>query len=138
MVRTYNSRQVSIAFGSHNVSAYADDTFVTIEQKGDGVTSKAGCDGEIARAIDPNRQYKIKVSVQQNSPTNKYLQSRYVKDLADGNGMFSVLIKDLSGKLQFNAENCWVVKQPSRAYGKETNNREWELETDGGTIASIG
>ena len=56
-VKTYNSRQVIITLGTHAVSGLADDSFVTIEEKGEGVLSKTGCDGEIARAIDPNKQY---------------------------------------------------------------------------------
>ena len=128
-IRTYNSRQVMIALGTHNVSGYAEDSFVTIEQKGDGVTSKTGCDGEVSRAVDPNEQYVIKISVQQQSPTNKFLQAKYAKDKKDGTGLFSVLVKDLSGGVKFSASDAWVLKQPSRVWGKDTNNREWEIET---------
>ena len=128
-VKTYNSRQVMIAFGTHTVSGYAEDSFITIEQKGDGVTSKTGCDGEVSRAIDPNEQYLVKVAVQQQSSTNKFLQSMYAKDKKSGDGTFPVLIKDLSGGVKFSASVAWVVKQPSRVWGKDTNNREWEIET---------
>ena len=128
-ITTYNSRQVKIALGNHSVSGYAEDSFVTIEQKGDGITSKTGCDGEVMRAIDPNEQYKIKLSVQQQSPTNKWLQAKYIADKTNGTGLFSVLINDLSGNVKFSANQAWVVKQPSRVYGKDTNNREWEIET---------
>ena len=129
MIKTYNSRQVMMALGTHTVSGYAEDSFVTIEQKGDGVTSKTGCDGEVSRAIDPNEQYTVKISVQQQSPTNKYLQKMYEKDKKDGNGLFPVLIKDLSGGVKFSATDAWVTKQPSRVWGKDTNNREWTIET---------
>ena len=128
-IKTYNSRQVLISLGTHAVTGYADDSFVTIDQKGDGVTSKTGCDGEVARAVDPNEQYTIKISVQQQSPTNKFLQSMYAQDKLNGTGLFSVLIKDLTGNVQFSATSAWVLKQPSRTWGKDTNNREWEIET---------
>ena len=128
-IKTYNSRQVLISLGTHSVSGYAEDSFVTIEQKGDGVTSKTGCDGEVARAIDPNEQYVVKIAVQQQSATNKWLQTQYAKDKKDGTGLFPVLIKDLTGKVQFSATDAWVLKQPSRVWGKDTNNREWEIET---------
>ena len=134
-IKTYNSRQVMIALGTHNVSGYAEDSFVTIEQKGDGVTSKTGCDGEVSRAVDPNEQYTVKISVQQQSPTNKYLQSMYEKDKKDGTGLFSVLVKDLTGGVKFSASDAWVLKQPSRAWGKDTNNREWEIETGPATYS---
>jgi len=133
-VKTYNSRQVIIALGTHAVTGLADDSFVTIDEKSDGVMSKTGCDGEIARAIDPNEQYTIKLSLLQTSDTNKFLQSKYVLDKRTGEGTFPILIKDLKGGLLFNADVAWVTKQPSRAYGKDTNNREWTIETGAGTL----
>lgn len=134
-MKTYNSRQVMIALGSHSVSGFADDSFVTIEQKGDGVTSKTGCDGEVSRAVDPNEQFTIKLVVQQMSATNKYLQGMYAKDKKSGDGVFSVLIKDITGGVKFSASDAWVVKQPSRVWGKDTNNREWQIETGPATYA---
>ena len=53
-VKTYNSRLVTVALGTHSVTGFADDSFITVEPLGDGVTSKSGCDGEVARAVDPN------------------------------------------------------------------------------------
>jgi hypothetical protein len=128
-VKTYNSRQVAIVLGTHAVSGLADDSFITIEQKGDGVTSKTGCDGEVTRAIDPNEQYTVKLVVSQLSDTNKYLQSMYAKDKKSGDGTFPILVKDLKGGVKFSASDAWVLKQPSRAWGKDTNNREWNIET---------
>ena len=72
VIKTYNSRQVIIALGSHNASGMADDSFVTIEEKGEGVLSKTGCDGEVARAIDPCEQYTVKMSFLQMSDTSSY------------------------------------------------------------------
>ena len=34
-VKTYNPKKVIIALGSHVVSGYADDSFITIESSGD-------------------------------------------------------------------------------------------------------
>ncbi len=133
-IKTYNSRQVIIALGSHNVSGMADDSFVTIEEKGEGVLSKTGCDGEVARAIDPCEQYTVKLALLQMSDTNKFLQSKYLLDKSTGEGTFPVLVKDLKGGVLFSADTAWVQKQPSRVYGKDTNNREWSIETGPATL----
>lgn len=133
-VKTYNSRQVTIALGTHSVTGLADDSFITIEPLGDGVTSKSGCDGEVARAIDPNEQYSVKLTLLQTSNSNSFLQAQYNTDKATGGGEFPILIKDLKGNFVFSADSAWVVKPPSRAYGKETNNREWELQTGQATV----
>ena len=46
-IKTYNPKEVTIALGNHIVVGYADDSFITIDPNGDGVTKKVGCDGEI-------------------------------------------------------------------------------------------
>ncbi len=128
-VKTYNSRQVFIACGEEAISGLADDTFVTLEQKGNGVISKSGVDGEVARAIDPNEQYTIRFVLLQTGTSNAFLQEQYVKDMRYGNGIFPILIKDMTGQTVFSADAAWVSKQPTRTYGKDTVNREWTLET---------
>lgn len=133
-VKTYNSRKVITALGSHAVTGLADDSFITIEEKGEGVISKTGCDGEVARAVDPCEQYIVKLVLLQTSATGKYLQSKYLRDKSTGEGTFPLLIKDLNGGTVFSAETAWVQKQPSRVYGKDTNNREWTIETGPATL----
>ena len=133
-VKTYNSKQVVIALGNHTVSGYAEDSFVTIESKGDGVTSKTGCDGEVVRSVSAEEQYTVKLSVQQTSPTNSFLQKKFELDKRTGDGMFPILIKDLRGGMKFSADACWVTKPASRGYGKDVGNREWALETGPGEL----
>lgn len=127
--KTYDPKQVIIAFGNHVVTGFADDSFVSIEHSGDGITHKYGCNGEIARSITPDDTSKLKLSLLQTSDTNAYLQNRYNYDRNTGEGMFSVLIKDMRGGLVFSAESAWVVKETTRTFGKETNNKEWEIQT---------
>ena len=44
-LKTYDPKKVLIAIGSHSVSGYADDSYVSVEPSGDGTTKKTGCDG---------------------------------------------------------------------------------------------
>lgn len=128
-VKTYNSKLVMVALGNHSVSGLADDSFLTIEPLGSGILSKSGCDGEVARAVDPNDQYSIKLTVLQTSDSSKWLQKQHNLDKDTGDGTFPVMIKDIKGGLLFQADSAWVVKETSRQYGKDTNNREWEIQT---------
>lgn len=134
MVKTYNPKEVTMALGSHIVTGFADDSFITIEPNGDGVSKKVGCDGEVARAISPDGTYKVKVALLQTSDTNTYLQTCFARDRDTGEGLFPMLIKDLKGGLLFSTEAAWVIKPPSRVFGKETNNREWEMDTGDATL----
>lgn len=130
MVKTYNAREVIISCGSHMVTGLADDSFVSIEPGGDGITYKYGCDGEIARAVSPNNTKLIKVTLLQTSDSNSFFQNQHNIDMSvGGDGMFPILIKDLRGGLVVQADQAWVTKPATRVRGKETNNNEWEIQT---------
>ncbi len=132
-VKTYNPKEVTIACGSHIVTGYADDSFITIEANGDGVSKKVGCDGEIVRAISPDNTYKVKIALLQTSESNSFFTQKVDQDMENGSGMFPILIKDLKGGLVFSTDCAWCLKKASAVRGKESNNREWELDTGGAT-----
>ncbi|MBR3972999.1 MAG: DUF3277 family protein [Oscillospiraceae bacterium] len=133
-IKTYNPKEIVITLGNHIVTGYADDSFVTLDPSGDGVTKKIGCDGEIVRSISPDDTYVIKLSVLQTSPTNSFLQQKRALDIKTGDGMFPVLIKDLKGGMVFSTDAAWPIKAASRGFGKEAGNREWELHTGAGKL----
>lgn len=133
-IRTYNPKMITISLGGHIVSGYADDSFVSIEPKGEGMTSKTGCDGEIVRSTSPDKTYVVKISLLQTSDTNAYLQRMQIVDADTGLGMFPIEVKDLRGSFLFFSAAAWVSKPASRSYGKEATNREWELHTAEGVV----
>ncbi len=124
---TYNPRKVTCALGNHIVTGFADDSFISIEYAGDGTSHTEGADGEVVRSIGPSRLYTVKISLQQNSRTNAYLQKMYERDQTDGGGAFSVTINDLLGREKFVSPVAWVSKPASWGRGKTQNNREWEI-----------
>ncbi len=126
-VATYNPKKVTCALGRHIVTGYSEDSFITIEADGDGTAYVVGGDGEVVRSIDPSDVYKIKLSVQQTSPTNTFLQKMHDKDKKDGSGTFSVNISDILGNEKFAAAVAWVTKPATFTRGKTQNNREWEI-----------
>lgn len=128
-IKTYNPKQVIMTAGVHAVSGYADDSFVTIEQNGDGITTKVGCDGEIARAVSPDDTAIVKISLLQTSSSNSYFQNMANLDRATGAGLFPLLIKDLKGGMLLATDAAWVTKSAGRTFGKDSNNREWEIHT---------
>lgn len=127
MVKTYNPKKVTCSLGRHIVSGYADDSMITVEFAGDGTSYVAGADGEIVRSIDPTEIYTLKLSVQQTSSTNAYLQKMFDRDRKDGTGTFSININDLLGREKFTGDVAWVTKPASFVRGKTQNNREWEI-----------
>lgn len=126
-VRTYNPKKVTCALGKHIASGFADDSFIVVEAAGDGTSYVVGCDGEIARSIDPSNAFTLKLSLLQTSSTNAFLQKMYDKDKKTGEGTFSVNIVDILGKEEFSGGTAWVTKPASFTRGKAQNNREWEI-----------
>lgn len=134
-IKTYNPKEVIAVCGPHIVSGYADDSFISIEPNGDGITKKVGCDGEIVRAVSPDNTYKVKLTLLQTSDTNAFLDRMVDLDRDTGDGVFPVLIKDLRGGLLFSTEAAWCIKKAPVVRGKEANNREWELDTADATLS---
>lgn len=128
-IKTYNPKEVIMTLGNHMVSGFAEDSFITVDPNGDGVTKKVGCDGEIIRSISPDDTYVVKLSLLFSSATNSFLQTRYNQDIKTGDGMFPLLVKDLKGGTLFSTDAAWPAKPASRGFGKEGPNREWELHT---------
>ena len=133
-IKTYNPKEVTIACGPHIVTGYADDSFVTIEPNGEGITKKVGCDGEIIRSISPDNTYKIKIALLQESDSNAFFSTMVAVDRETGDGMFPLLIKDLKGGEIFATEAAWVTRQAPFTRGRGDNNREWEIDTGDATL----
>jgi hypothetical protein len=124
LVRTYDPKKVLISLGDHVVTGYSDGTFVSIEPGGEGITKKVGCDGEVARSIDPDWTAKVTLVIFLTSPTVQWCQKQYVKDRDTGEGTFPILIKDLKGGLVFSSATAWIVKPPVRDFDREMPDRE--------------
>ena len=78
-IKTYNPKEVTVSCGSHIVEGFADDSFITIEFNGDGITKKVGCDGEIARAVSPDDTAKVKIVLLQTSDSNAYFSKKVTR-----------------------------------------------------------
>lgn len=133
-IKTYNPKEVTITLGSHIVSGYAEDSFVSVEPAGDGITKKVGCSGEIVRSINPDDTYNVKITLLQTSESNAWLQDSFANDYSTGEGMWPILIKDLKGGLVFSSDNAWVVRSSPRQFGREAGSREWDIQTGAGTL----
>lgn len=133
-VHSYNPKKVTCALGRHIVSGFADDSMIGVEYQGDGVNVVQGADGEIVRSIDPGTLYTLKLTLQQTSATNEFLESQYSRDKAYGDGTFSVNVRDLWGGDAFSAPVAWVTKPATLSRGKTQENREWEISCADGEV----
>ena len=125
-VKTYNPKEVNIAIGTHIVTGYAEDSFVSIEPSGD--------DGEVTRSISPDRTFAVKVTLDQMSESNSYFQEMYNRDQQTGDAIESLMIQDMKGGMLFSADEAWVPKPATRGFGKAAGTREWEIHTGEATL----
>lgn len=128
-VRTFDAKRIVIVIGSHLVSGYAEDTFISIEPTGDGTQSSAGADGEVARSLSNNPLHRVAITLQQTSESNDYLSELLRRDKASGGGgVVPFEVRDLRGTTMFAASQAWVVNYPTIEYGSEVGDREWTID----------
>lgn len=126
---TYDPKKILIAVGTHTVTGYDEDNFVSVEPAGDGISKVVGCDGEIVRNIDPDQTSVVKITLLYGSDSNAFFQSQYNRDQESGDAIFPIMIQDLMGGYLFSAEQAWVAKPATKGFGKQGPNREWEIHT---------
>lgn len=137
-VKTYAPSRVKVVLGAIALSGLAEDTFVTVAEIGEGISSVSGVDGEVARAMSRDSRLRITVTLLQTSASNAHLSALHQADKAtDGDGAVPVAVTDLRGKSLHAADSAWIVKNPEAGYGAKVGTREWVIET-GPSINVIG
>ena len=138
-VRTYNPDRVTVIVGGAPMQGFGEDTFVEIAPLADIVTSKAGADGEVARSIGTDRRHTVTITLMQTSPSNDVLSGLAKADqLTCGGAAFPILVQDLCGRTMFMAASAWVSQMPTQTFGREVNERQWQITTGAPTINLVG
>lgn len=129
MAATYDPKKNLVIFGGIEIKGFAEDAIIEAEPLGDGMTTVVGCDGETARSIDPNQNWRMTITLLATSKSNDYLSAIHVADKNTGKGILPLLFKDLSGRTTFFASQAWITKLPNISRQKEVGECEWILET---------
>ena len=138
-VKTYDSSQVIITFGPHIITGYAEDTFISVEEMGDGITSVVGANGEKGRSMSQNRSLQITLTLLQTSKSNDALSAAADFDRAShGQGALPLAITDLTGRTLIADPGAWIVKKPNAEFGATIGNREWTIETSNEATYHVG
>ena len=139
-VRDYAPGAHNVIFGGHQGGGFADDTFIEIEEIGDGIQSGSGADGETWRSMPAIQRFRITITLNQTSPSNTVLSGFYQADrLSNGGGALPLLIEDVTGQSELAAGQAWVTKFPNASWSKQADNtRAWVIETGGVSGAVLG
>ncbi len=127
-VKTYDPKQVVLSIGGVSMGGYADGTFINITSLNDAYATKAGADGEIARAKSNDNRGELVLTLLQTSLSNDILSAIYTLDQVSNEGVVPILLKDLSGLTTYFSGAGWIRKLPDASFEKEISNREWTFD----------
>lgn len=131
---TFSPQDVTIVIAqgnfSHIVSGFSEDSIVTVERNSDTFSLYTGADDTNTRIYQPNTSSNIMIPLQQTSNSNDILSQLYLNDKAarDSSGMFSITIKDNSGRSLFFAEEAFIARVPDASFGNTMQLREWQIQ----------
>ncbi len=132
---TYSPIDVSVVISHpatgmiHTIAGYSDDSFINIARDSETYDHYTGIDNQATRIYKANTSAKITVTLAQSSASNDILTELYRYDKASRNskGLFSVLVKDGSGRAYAFAQEGYIGKVPDSGYGAGMSTREWVL-----------
>jgi len=127
-----NDVTVTISQGgfSHIVSGFSEDSIVSVERNSDTFTLYTGADDTNTRIYQANTSGMVTLPLQQTSNSNDILSQLYLNDKAskDSSGLFTMTIKDNSGRTTFFAEEAFIARVPDASFGNTMQLREWQIQ----------
>lgn len=133
LCKTYNSNQVILLVGNVPIDAGRDSgEFVNITFEADIYSDQVGADGEVARYGTNDDRATVTITLMQTSSGNDVLSTfaerdRQAKLAGTAGAKVTFSLRDLSGRTQFSANNCWIQKLPDSPLGSEIKTRAWTL-----------
>jgi len=126
-VATYDPKQIIISIGGIPVSGFTDGTFLQIDRNEPTWNTVVGADGLVTRGKTNNFSGTLTLTLKQSSPSNDVLSGFMAVDEATNQGVFPVLVKDLSGNSIYFAGQAWITQYASSTFDKNITDRQWVL-----------
>jgi hypothetical protein len=128
-VRTYDPKQIIVAWGPIIFTGFPEGTYITIARNGDVFEKSKGADGTVDRVNKNANDFMITLTLKQTSITNDLLSAALIADIESNTGKFPFTIKDLNGTSTFFSALAWIAKDPDDEYSDALSNREWRFDT---------
>lgn len=114
---------------SYRVVGFMEDSVVTVTPTVDRMTPYNGADATGARIVSGNTSASIVLTLQQTSPSNDVLTQLHQRDTRSrrNEGLFSVMVKDASGRSVVSARQAYIGKLPEMAFTNGMSVREWTI-----------
>lgn len=124
---SYDPSQVIVSVGGVTLSGFSDGDAIIARRNEDAYSMRAGNDGGVGRARNPNMSGEFEFRLLQTSAVNAALSALVATDDLTNQGLptFPIAIFDGSGASLVAASSCWIKTVPEATFGKEVGERTW-------------
>jgi len=130
---TYSPSDVNVVISQestglvHVIAGYAEDSHINVERDSETYEHVTGVDNIATRVFKDNTSGKVTVSLGQGSASNDILSYLYQndRDSRNSDGLFTLTVKDGSGRAVAFAQEAYIGVVPNSQYGNSLNNRDW-------------
>lgn len=127
---TYDPNAVIISLvapiGKIELSGWADGEMLNLERLEEFFTNKVGTQGEVSRAYNRNATCHFTIRLQALSPSIKALEDiKVATSLLKVPPVMALTVTDPSSYETIVVAQCWIQKDPVRAYSNEVGIREY-------------
>jgi len=135
VLASYSPEDVTIVISvpatgtSHTINGYVDGTFVSISRLVLGSEPYSGADVSNARVVRSNKNATVTLSLAQYSESNDILSQLLDNDsrARDSTWLFSVLIKDNTGRSEYFSRQCYIGGHPDSTFSTTLDTRDWAI-----------
>lgn len=133
LLASYSPEDVNVIIAgggiSHNVTGYVDGTFLTITRLIAASTPYSGADVSNARVVRANKNATITLTLGQYSESNDILGQLLRNDevTRDSTNLFSMTIKDNSGRSLYHCRQCYIGNNPDSNFSTGIEGRPWAI-----------
>lgn len=115
---------------SHTISGTADGTFISYEREVPRATLYTGADLSAARVLRRNKAGTVTITLHQSAESNDILSeiSRLDEEAHNNDWLFSLTIKDMSGRTVLFAPQAFIGTDPNITYSTELETRDWTIQ----------
>jgi len=122
MAKTFNFKNTSLVLGGAYITGYMDGEPISIEKNEDKRAYHVGADGEVTVTKSADNTATLTVNVKQDSASVPHLQS-----LLKSDDLFPFQFIDNNTGFRCSGNECYVVREPNRTFGTETQGYEYQI-----------
>lgn len=131
---SYSPESVNVIISNHKFthtfSGFAEGQFINITRTVPHATLYVGADASNVRVVRAVKNCEVTITLHQSSESNDILSQLLKLDerSRSGEDIFSITIKDLSGRTKAQSGAAFIGTSPDVGFGVEVSERPWVLQ----------